>query len=103
MKNLKKCTERIRTRNPTSVAQRGTTEPTIAATEISANLCYLCTHLINYAISQVTGMQILDSTDQNELSFPKKGRIIFIEDPLHFVMNMNKRLLLQMINLVDHL
>ena len=53
-----------------SVAQRGTTEPTIAATEISANLCYLCTDLINYAISQVTGMQILDSTDQNELSFP---------------------------------
>ena len=55
-----------------SVAQRGTTEPTIAATEISANVCYLCTDLINYAISQVTGMQILDSTDQNKLSFPKK-------------------------------
>ena len=48
-------------------------------------------------------MQILDSTDQNELSFLKKGRMIFIEDPGHFVMNMNKRLLLQMINLVDHL
>ena len=48
-------------------------------------------------------MQILGSTDQNELSFPKKGRMIFIEDPGHFVMNMNKRLLLQMINLVDHL
>ena len=48
-------------------------------------------------------MQILDSTDKNELSFSKKGRMIFIEDPLHFVMNMNKRLLLQMINLVDHL
>ena len=73
--------------------------PTIAATEISTNLCYLCTDLINYAISQVTGMQILDSTDQDELSFPKKGRMIFIEDPGHFVMNMNKRLLLQMINL----
>ena len=32
-------------------------------------------------------MQILDSTDQNELSFPKKGRMIFIEDPGHFVLN----------------
>ena len=41
---------------PRSIAQRGTTEPTIGATEISANLCYLCTDLINYAISQVTGM-----------------------------------------------
>ena len=29
--------------------------------------------------------------------------MIFIEDPGHFVMNMKKRLLLQMINLVDHL
>ena len=94
-----KCTKRIRTETPRSVAQRGTTEPTITATVISANLYYLCTDLINYAISQVTGMQILDSTDQNELSFPKKGRMIFIEDPRHFGMNMNKRLLLQMINL----
>ena len=97
MKNLKKCTKRIRTRDPTINSPTRTTEPTIAATEISANLCYLCTDLINYAISQVTGMQILDSTGQNELSFPKKGRMIFIEDPGHFAMNMNKRLLLQMI------
>ena len=72
MKNLKKCTKRIRTRDPTISSPTWYHWPTIAATETSANLCYLCTDLINYAISQVTGMQILDSTDQNELAFPKK-------------------------------
>ena len=72
MKNLKSAPNGFEPKTPRSVAQRGTTEPTIAATENSANLCYLCTDLINYAVSQVTGMQILDSTDQNELSFPKK-------------------------------
>ena len=97
MKNLKSAPNGFEPETPRSVAQRGTTD------EVSANLCYLCTDFINYAISQVTGMQIMDSTDQNELSFPKKGRMIFIKDPGHFVMNMNKRLLLQMINLVDHL
>ena len=72
MKNLKKCTKRTRTETPRSVAQRGTTEPTIAATEIFANLCYLCTDLINYGISQVTGMQIMVSQTRMSCLFQKR-------------------------------
>ena len=44
------------------------------------------------AINEVTGMQTLDSTDQNELSFPKNGRMIFLKIGTFFkTINMNKQ------------
>ena len=47
MKDLKKCTRQIRTRDPMIISPTRTTMPAIAAAEITANLCYLCTNLIN--------------------------------------------------------